>query len=612
MVRGKTAGTLASYPLPRLILFARKKGFCGILRLDVGSEADIHFLDGKPVFVTHHNDADLLGRILIQARKTTAESVRQALAIQQEQGGLLGRILVGQQALSQKDLVSSLQLQQRRKLLRMIQFDDGSFQFVPAPPPSMDAAELKQMAADPMRLIWDAVTSLYPEARLRAELAPIWSTAIRIMPTEDGPFDQMPLHDQHKAARALLERGYWLPEDLIDAVRATPGMIAAALQVAYWHWATGNLDLQAADTVPRLKARRTNRTAKETQTRMPQANAPETSKPQRDQQPTKKWDAVGAESSANQDSVTPRRMVPPSQEQATKTHQPQAAQQEPRRVVHRTARYLAQKETENPASSMKPLPHDANDQIRQLYNDLRTRLTKVSDQNLFEILGVPLAATKQQIKDVYLSLAKKYHPDRIATLEVEVLNEPASLLFQRISEAFTTLIDDHQRSDYRRIIEDGTLAGGRQAAQAIMEAEINFQKGEVFFKKGRWDDAEQMFQDAVDGNPEEGEHLAMLVWTRYCRARQTSRQADIREKVQDQLEEALRLSPKCARAHYFLGKILAEKAQTNEALNHLETAIKLDHNLVDAAREINIIKLRRNRTTKTAKTSFWNKLRGSK
>ena len=611
MSRGKTAGTLASYPLPRLILFAYKKGFCGALRLDVGSEAEIHFLEGKPVFVAYHTSQDLLGQILIQARKITAAPVEEALAIQKERGGLIGQILVEQQALSQADLMSTLRHQQRRKLLRLIQFDDGPFQFVPAPPPSIDLSQLTQMSADPLRLVWDGMTSLYPQGRLRAELAPIWTTAIRVTPSQESPFDQLPLHDQHKAARVLLERGYWLLPDLIDAVQETPGMVLAALQVVYWHWATGALDLEVAGTVPRLKARRTPRPGQETQTRMPPADRTDNATTNSGTHSAQASNEIETGRPTEHSHVATRRMMPGAPATASQANQQTTAEQEAPRT-RRTARFQAQKDTTNLSTSMQPLPDDASDQVRQLYSELRSRLEQVTEQNLFEILGVPRTATKQQVKDAYLTLAKKYHPDRIATLEIEVLNEPASLLFQRISEAFTTLIDDHQRSDYRRIIEDGTLAGGRQAARAIMEAEINFQKGEVFFRKGRWDDAEQMFQAAVDGNQEEGEHLAMLVWTRYCRARQNGQQAMIQESVQDQLIEALQLSPKCARAHYFLGKILSEKTQTDNALKHLETAVKLDHNLIDAAREINIIKLQRNRATKSTKTSFWDKLLGSK
>ena len=61
----------------------------------------------------------------------------------------------------------------------------------------------------------------------------------------------------------------------------------------------------------------------------------------------------------------------------------------------------------------------------------------------YETLGVPKDATAQQIKEAYMSLAKKWHPDKNPDNR-----EEATARFQAISEAYNTLNDPQQRQRY--------------------------------------------------------------------------------------------------------------------------------------------------------------------
>lgn len=65
-----------------------------------------------------------------------------------------------------------------------------------------------------------------------------------------------------------------------------------------------------------------------------------------------------------------------------------------------------------------------------------------SEQNYYEILGVPENASRDDIKKAFHALAKKYHPDANKN------NPSAKRKFQEIREAYETLQDSEKRAEY--------------------------------------------------------------------------------------------------------------------------------------------------------------------
>lgn len=78
------------------------------------------------------------------------------------------------------------------------------------------------------------------------------------------------------------------------------------------------------------------------------------------------------------------------------------------------------------------------------------------DKDFYEILGVGLEASPEEIKKAYRKLARTYHPD------TNPGNDEAEEKFKEISEAYATLSNVEQRKEYdqvRRVVASGGYSG---------------------------------------------------------------------------------------------------------------------------------------------------------
>ena len=147
----------------------------------------------------------------------------------------------------------------------------------------------------------------------------------------------------------------------------------------------------------------------------------------------------------------------------------------------------------------------------------------------YQILGVSENASDEEIKKAYRELARKYHPDNyhdnpLADLAQEKMKE--------INEAYEEIQNQRKRGasgngygayggSYDPAIQRIRLAirqGDLNLAEELLNArsdhnaEWNFLKGAVCFKRGWLDEAKRYYETAVQmdpGNPEYRQALAM-------------------------------------------------------------------------------------------------------
>src|SRR5215207_3718486 len=84
--------------------------------------------------------------------------------------------------------------------------------------------------------------------------------------------------------------------------------------------------------------------------------------------------------------------------------------------------------------------------------------------NFYVILGIPENASTSEIKRAYKRLARRYHPG------INPGDRGAEAMFQRVSEAYETLVDPHRRRQYDAAGE----APGDREAKPFVFSEFDF------------------------------------------------------------------------------------------------------------------------------------------
>jgi hypothetical protein len=216
--------------------------------------------------------------------------------------------------------------------------------------------------------------------------------------------------------------------------------------------------------------------------------------------------------------------------------------------------------------------------------NLESRLERMHKETAFQVLGVSEQADSATIKASYFKLAKLYHPDTVPPDAPAELARVKAEIFSTIGEANRILADDASRARYHE-----TLAQGGPAEvdlQNLFHAEETFHKGTALVRARRFTDAVKAFDNAITGNPKEGEFYA---WRGYARFFTIQDKKVAAADAMRDLNQALKLNERCAPAHYFLGQIYKLTGDGASALKHFKKCVSIDQQHVDAQREIRLL-----------------------
>lgn len=227
---------------------------------------------------------------------------------------------------------------------------------------------------------------------------------------------------------------------------------------------------------------------------------------------------------------------------------------------------------------------DLSPEDREFRDQILADYLSLEGANHYQVMNLEKDATPERIKKCFLRLAKKYHADTLGDKFDPGVVQKANEIFSRITEAYKTLLDTKKREKYdSRLSESGEEKQERKISN-ILIAENHFNHGLDCLKRNDFQIAVKEFQSAVDLFPEESEFHSYLGWTTF---NVPTNKPEVRfNKSLELIQKGIALNPKSDMAYFFLGKVLKERGQIDQAMHAFAKAFQFNRKNFDAKHEL--------------------------
>jgi curved DNA-binding protein CbpA len=233
-----------------------------------------------------------------------------------------------------------------------------------------------------------------------------------------------------------------------------------------------------------------------------------------------------------------------------------------------------------PAPAATPAP------ARSAEDDLRTALLSVAprakERDLFARLDVPDTATRDDVRNAFLALARQFHPDRFASPALGDLADVVRDFFTAVNEAYEVLSDDRRRAEYLAL----RIRGNGVPQAQVDSARVDFQKAEACLRTRDLARARGFYESAVRADPR-AEYQAALAFALIIDPQRRDR-----ERARTLLDEATR-DPACHRAQYVAGILARDEGDDGRAERLFRAAVAANPRHSDALRELRALEARR-------------------
>jgi tetratricopeptide (TPR) repeat protein len=205
------------------------------------------------------------------------------------------------------------------------------------------------------------------------------------------------------------------------------------------------------------------------------------------------------------------------------------------------------------------------------------RLTLSSSHEHYAVLGLDRSARREQIRDAYYALARRYHPDRFRSGELTDLLPRFEEFFARVTAAYNTLYDPEMRAEYDRQAEAPAAAADTRAGDTGYIARQNFLRGKVAAQHRRYAEAVTFLENAIQQDPGQAEyHLELgLVQARNPR---------FRAEAERHLLQAVNLAPTLVEGYVALGQMYLKTGRGGRAAKMAREALRWEPGHVEASK----------------------------
>ena len=207
---------------------------------------------------------------------------------------------------------------------------------------------------------------------------------------------------------------------------------------------------------------------------------------------------------------------------------------------------------------------------------------EMGKQNFFERLGLSKKAKETEIKRAYLDLAKVLHPDKLLPDTPPELKSLVTSAFEKVNQAYQTLSNQSSLDHYLRELETGTAELALKADNLTSDGKASLRKGEV--KK-----ALQTLEDAAKLTSPNVELKILIIWAK-LKSPGLSTTNEHLNKIKEDLSEIPPEDRHTALYYFIKGLWLKANDELDGARKSFEHAVSLDVDLIEARRELNLLK----------------------
>jgi CheY-like chemotaxis protein/curved DNA-binding protein CbpA len=564
-------GEFQSISFPELLHDLYVMGKSGQLSVSSeGKRKDISVMDGYPVSVATNLEDEFFGNYLVRQHLITAPQRDEAVSRMLSSGRLLGTVLIEMEVLNPQQVVNFLRMQVRDKLFEIFSWASGTYRFNEDPHVTGDIQNVEMSVAN---IINEGVRRHYPYARIDEVVKDYRPKYLHQGSDRRYRFQDLDLTPSESKLMAAINGTKTFEEVLAEST--VP--VERTLQILYTLIVSGMVE---PSITPRA--------------------APQSS------------------------FITPDETAPAA-EQAEETVIDIDVEEEAEEETAPKARPKSPPEKPAPADkkSAETPPADGEEDT-----DIRARVLsfyeRLSEANLFTLLGVGDNPTEHEVRIAYHKLAKEFHPDRFFGKASGEIKTKVEEIFQVISQAYDLLNTQQKIIAYKNQLAGDVAPDEEQSARImgvkkIILAEQRFQAGLQFLKEKRFTRAAHALREALEIAQNEPEYIAYYGWALYnipnekdpdeeeLALRPKESMGDMQFEARESLNRAIAVNPRTEKAYIFLGTIYRDQGLSEFAEKQFEKALICNPNSIDAMRELRLIKLKEIQA-KTKKKSIFDKI----
>ncbi len=224
---------------------------------------------------------------------------------------------------------------------------------------------------------------------------------------------------------------------------------------------------------------------------------------------------------------------------------------------------------------------------------------KLSKQNDFEILGIDLKSTDEDVHNRFTELAKRYHPDGMPAAVPE-LRDVRDRIIKMVNGAYERQKSQDRRVRYSNELEQGAAAGPDEVfqVQATLQAETCFKKAEILVKVRKYDEALEQIDEAIQLNPSDTEFQIQRQYIKYLLAFKQGRGPEAAVTTIKEVLALLKNDANIASGYLVLGHLHKAVGEADLAHRYFEKVLEYDEDNVVATQEVRVGNLRKDREAK--------------